>query len=149
MTKGNSNGMDMVYVIGDGDNIRQRMERQLLYENVDGCKDVSEAITAGMKYVDNLVSSRRGWEVVFCGGDDILIKVHARYYDPEFIRLIIREFERCSESTMCFGSAKTLQNAYVNLRRAKIFGAGTLICEAEKNSIKLVKFVEVNQVTEA
>ena len=121
----------LVYAIGDGDNIRQRMEAKLLFEDLEGCKRVSEAVTAGMKCVSNILKSRQGWSVEFCGGDDILIKVDARDYDPDFLRNAIAEFERCSESTISFGSGYSLQSAYLNLRRAKALGTGKLVCERE------------------
>ena len=120
-----------LYAIGDGDNIRQRLETHLLFEDLEGCKRVSEAITAGMKCVSDLLISKRGWSVEFCGGDDILIKIDTQEYDPEFLRNAIAEFERCSESTISFGSGYTLQNAYLNLRRAKALGTGRLVCETE------------------
>ncbi|TAN49938.1 MAG: mCpol domain-containing protein [Methylococcaceae bacterium] len=126
--------MPLIYVIGDGDNIRQRMEQQLLYGKLDECKKVSEAITAGMRCVNDVITARKGWEVVFCGGDDILVKVCASDYDPNLIRKAIDEFERCSKSTICFGSASSLQEAYLNLRRAKSFGVGILVCETEKST---------------
>lgn len=75
--------------------------------------------------------SKKGWSVEFCGGDDILIKIDGQEYDPEFLRNAIAEFERCSESTISFGSGYSLQNAYLNLRRAKAQGTGRLVCETE------------------
>ena len=120
-----------IYAIGDGDNIRQRMETQLLFDDLEGCKRVSEAITAGMRCVTNLLIKRHGWSLEFCGGDDILLKIDADKYDPTSLRKAIEEFERCSESTISFGSGHSLQNAYLNLRRAKALGAGKLVCEIE------------------
>lgn len=120
-----------VYAIGDGDNIRQRLENHLLFEDLEGCKDVSEAITEGMKCVSEFMGSKEGWSVEFCGGDDILIKVNSQKYDPEYLRQAIAEFERCSKSTISFGSGYSLKDAYLNLRRAKAQGAGRLVCETE------------------
>jgi hypothetical protein len=120
-----------VYAIGDGDNIRQRLETHLLFEDLEGCKKVSEAITEGMKCVSDFLASEKGWSVEFCGGDDILIKVDSRKYNPDYLRQAIAVFERCSKSTISFGSGYSLTDAYLNLRRAKAQGTGRLVCETE------------------
>lgn len=131
MSSGRGPNSGPIYVIGDGDNIRQRIEREIFGGDLNACREVSNAISCAMERIKSVALSADGWDVVFCGGDDILLKVEAAAYSPDFIRQMMDEFSRASRSTICFGAARSLPAAYLNLRRAKTRGNGVLVCESE------------------
>lgn len=120
-----------IYAICDGDNIRQRMESELLYGDLDGCRRVSESIVAGMEAIRNFASENIGWEVIFLGGDDALIQVDLDKYSPNSLREMANVFQTTSGSSLSIGAGRSLQEAYINLRRAKTEESVTLCCETE------------------
>lgn len=125
------NHSSSVFALGDGDNIRLRMEREILEDRLDACRAVSEAISGGMNLIREFVGSEAGWSVIFSGGDDILLEIHTNSYDPAILRRAMIAFEEITGSTISFGAASTLHDAYLNLRRAKSLGSGKLVCETE------------------
>ena len=124
--------LSSIYAMGDGDNIRQRIEREVLHGNVDACRRVSGEISVAMDRVRCLALATTGCEVVFCGGDDILLRIDRKAYSPTLVRRMMSEFEHASGLTMCFGVADTLVEAYLNLRKAKASGYGVLVtCDVD------------------
>lgn len=122
---------DQFYALGDGDNIRLMVERELLAGNVEGCGAVSRAIIDGMSFLDEYFRRKEGWRVIYCGGDDILVEVAAERYDPATVREAISGFKKRAGSSISFGTGSTILSAYLNLRRAKSLHSGLLVCETE------------------
>jgi hypothetical protein len=58
-------------------------------------------------------------KVVMAGGDDVLLCIDSARYRREFIQQLSDAFELESGMTISFGIGRTIEAAYLNLRRAK------------------------------
>ena len=80
-----------------------------------------------MQIISDLVNQQRGWQVVFCGGDDICFTIEGMYYNEGLISELLQQFQELTGGTMSFGVGTSIEAAYVNLRRAKARGGNIMI----------------------
>jgi hypothetical protein len=66
-------------------------------------------------------------DVIIAGGDDIFFIIDISKYQPERIKGLSSLFQSITGSTFSFGTGKSIEAAYVNLRRAKSSGPGNII----------------------
>jgi hypothetical protein len=66
-------------------------------------------------------------EVLMAGGDDILLRVECKNYKRTHIEQLAELFQQKTGSTFSFGVGSTVESAYLNLRRAKASGNGSIV----------------------
>jgi len=64
---------------------------------------------------------------VFAGGDDISFITTLAHYDEKKMRVLMDEFYRRTTCSISFGAGLSVEQAFINLRRAKAIGLGNLI----------------------
>lgn len=119
--------MTVLYALGDGDRVQAMIDNGLLGGNLDQVKELSKKLTCAMQVLSDLVRQHPGWQVAFSGGDDICLIIEGSAYDDAFIRGLMQEFQRLTGGTISFGVGASIENAYLNLRRAKARGGNILV----------------------
>jgi hypothetical protein len=71
---------EYIYVLGDGDKIREKVENYLLNHNLEVLATFSRSLTNAISEIANLAISTMNAQVIVAGGDDILLLVpHNKY----------------------------------------------------------------------
>lgn len=110
---------NQIYVLGDGDRIRERIEKHLLNNELELCTKLSHDLIKAINTIKNVAISRMRADIIIAGGDDIILRVEAKRYQKEHIYELRSIFNEISGSSISFGIGNSVTDAYVNLRRAK------------------------------
>ena len=111
--------MEYFYVLGDGNHIRERVEFYLLNHDLESLSNFSQSITTAINELKEMAISTMSGRVILAGGDDILLSVPRENYRKELIQKLQQAFLDTTGITISFGIGKTIEAAYINLRRAK------------------------------
>ena len=122
---------EYIYVLGDGDKIRENVEYYLLNNNLEGLSTFSQNLTVAINQMKEAATSKMNARVIMAGGDDILFCVPRGKYRHELIQQLQEAFYNTTGVTISFGVGKTIEMVYINLRKAK-FSRDTKIVEEEK-----------------
>jgi hypothetical protein len=119
---------EVVYVLGDGDRTRTRIEVLLFDAKLDQLalvsSQISEAIVALSRHVSyNIPGSR----VIVAGGDDILFTMPRLHYQEVQVQELAAMYAERTGGSICFGVAMSIEYAYLALRKAKAHGTGIII----------------------
>ena len=115
-----------LYILGDADRVRQRVERALLSGNLVELGNFSAALTAAIALIAERMIQRLSAQVVMAGGDDLLLTVAAGTFDVDILEGLSRDFADETGCTISFGVGKTVEEAYLHLRMAKASGGGAI-----------------------
>jgi len=116
-----------LYALGDGDRVREMIDDALLSGNLEDVKERSHKLTRAMQVLSDVARQHTGWQVVFSGGDDICLTIEQRAYDEAIVSGLMQQFQELTGGTMSFGVGTSIENAYLNLRRAKARGGNILV----------------------
>lgn len=117
-----------LFVLGDGDKVRQRLDALLFTGKLEDLKELSRAISEAVLTVAQAAASAMGGEIVVAGGDDLLLRIPADQLNLRLLEQLRRSFhDRTGCCTMSMGAAPDVERAYLNLRRAKAQGGDTLV----------------------
>jgi hypothetical protein len=122
-----NNGLDYVYVLGDGDNIRERIEYYLLGGEIEALAKLSQLLIATINAMGTQAIEMMKAEVLIAGGDDIFFRVDPVVYKLEIVKQLAAYFQAETECTFSFGVGRTIEVAYLGLRRAKAMGKGRIV----------------------
>ncbi len=118
---------DSLYVLGDADRIRRRIEGMLLSNDLKTLQDFSTAITTSIQKLGDRMRYAMSAKLIFSGGDDILLLVQPEIFNQDQLRGMMKEFAEETGSTISIGVGTGAEEAFLNLARAKSTGPGTLI----------------------
>jgi hypothetical protein len=116
-----------LYLIGDGDNIRNRIEFYLLNGHLKKLTHFSESLTEAIGILRASAISEMGAEIVYAGGDDIFFHVDKNRYERPILEEMSNTFFRITGSTISFGVGESIEAAFLNLTRAKASGKGQIV----------------------
>lgn len=108
-----------VYILGDGDRIREKIEYHLLNSEIEPLTNFSQALTNAIDKIKSIATSTMQAQVIIAGGDDILFRVEFEKYKRSYIQKMSETFLHMTGSTMSFGIGENLEKAYINIRKAK------------------------------
>lgn len=115
-----------VYILGDADKVRQRVEGALLAHDFDGLAKFSADLTAAVSLIARRTVEILSAEIVMAGGDDLLLVTSADQFDSDALGRLARSFADETGCTISFGVGSTVEEAYLRLRRAKASGGGAI-----------------------
>ncbi len=110
---------DYLYVLGDGNKVRENVEFYLLNHDLESLTIFSQNLTIAINEIKEIAISTMSANVILAGGDDILFYVPREKYRKEFIQKLQQVFHNITGATISFGVGKTIEAVYINLRRAK------------------------------
>ena len=116
-----------LYILGDADRVRERLEGFLLSHDLESLGSLSRRLSEGIRLVGTELSLRMEAEIVMAGGDDILARVSVGLYDRKFLEEIATVYMEKTGLSMSFGVGPTLEQAYLNLRRAKASNSNKIV----------------------
>ena len=116
-----------LYILGDADRVRDQIERQLLAGNLEGVAELSANLSAGLVNLVRAVEASLDAETIMAGGDDVIFRVRAEAYSTKILEAVSAQFLAEAGCTISFGVGDEVTLAYLNLRRAKAAGGGTVV----------------------
>ena len=121
--------MSSIFILGDGDKIRERVERHLLSNELDALQHLSQSLTDAVNAIKALAISTMDAQVFMAAGDDILVFVKKEKYRQDSIQQMAEMFHSITTASISFGIGTTVESAYLNLRRAKATGNQKIVEE--------------------
>src|SRR5437879_3873511 len=95
--------LEYFYVLGDGNHIRENVEFYLLSHNLETLSKFSESLTTAINELKEIAISSMDAQVIFAGGDDILLSVPRKKYRKELIQKLQQAFLATTGITISFG----------------------------------------------
>ncbi|HXU31467.1 MAG TPA: hypothetical protein VN851_12885 [Thermoanaerobaculia bacterium] len=118
-----------LYILGDADRVREKIESQLLAGNLADVSKISSTLISALAKLVSSVEISLDAETLMAGGDDVIFSVRPDAYNREALERISVNFYRETGSSMSFGVGTMVTIAYLNLRRAKAAGGGIIVEE--------------------
>ena len=112
------------YIIGDADRVREKVEAAMFDHDLDRLSRFSRSLSNAVSFVVQELEERLGARTIMAGGDDVLFIIHFDSSVKEVLEDVAICFSDLSSCTMSFGVAPTIEDAYLNLRKAKASGGG-------------------------
>ena len=122
-----NNGKKILFLIGDGDNIRHTVESYLFRHQFEELNKFSEVLSKAILNIKEMIIADMEAKVILAGGDDILFTIHKGTYDKEQVINIMKYFQSHTGCTMSFGVGENIESAYLNLMKAKATGKAKII----------------------
>lgn len=118
--KGNRmQNMENFYVLGDADKIREKIDFYLLNHDFKSLSNFSQNLTVAINEIKEVAISSIDAQIILAGGDDILFYVPCEKYRKELVQNLQQVFLDITGVTISFGIGKSIETAYINLRKAK------------------------------
>jgi hypothetical protein len=114
----------MLYVLGDADRVREKVEALLFANDLAALATFSQTLTQAVSTLVREMGERLGARTVMAGGDDVLFTVSEDRFDLGALHLLSKSFTNTTGCSISFGVGTSLEAAYLNLRRAKAAGGG-------------------------
>lgn len=116
-----------LFIYGDADQVRLRVERHLLGRDFDQLRAFSEKLSLAVTELARRAEKLLGAEVIIAGGDDILLRLQPESYSHETLTDLQNQFHQSTGCTISFGVGSQVEWSFVNLRKAKAMGGGLII----------------------
>lgn len=116
-----------LYLLGDGDKIRDRIELCLFTNDLRSLHEFSRELKNSLELLAQQLSDIMGASVIMAGGDDLLASTDPNRYSRDQLAKLSQDYLARTGSTISFGVGPTIDAAYLNLRRAKATGGGKII----------------------
>jgi len=116
-----------IYIIGDGDNIRDRIEFYLLNSDFNKVTQFSKNLIECIDIIKEIAIRRMNAEIIYAGGDDVLFRIDKNHYQRSHLEEIMNIFRKNTGNTISFGVGENIEVAFLNLRRAKASGKGKIV----------------------
>ena len=115
-----------LFLLGDADDVRKKVQGFLLSGNLDALKNLSSALSRHVAELGSLIGDTFTADIVFCGGDELLACVDSENFDEGRLRELMARFKEKTGVTISFGVGRSAEEAFINLSRAKSAGPGSL-----------------------
>lgn len=122
---------DLLFVLGDADRVRERVEKYLLASELDALSKFSITLTLAMDRLAHDAENAMRAETIMAGGDDLLLCIPRKLYSHAVLQALVQAFQQVTGCTMSFGVGSDVPTAYLNLRRAKSMGGGGIVDSKE------------------
>ena len=119
-----------IYVLGDGDKVRDIIENHLFSGNLDSLTRTSESLIEAILDIKNHAITTMKAEIIMAGGDDFFFRVVFDLYSKNHLIRMSDTFRDKTGIGFSFGVGTTIDSAYLNLRKAKASGSGNIVEEA-------------------
>jgi len=114
----------MIYVLGDADRVREKVEAALFADNLAALTTFSQTLSAAVAKLAREMGDQMGARIVMAGGDDVLFTVNNDRFDLDVLHRLANSFADTTSCPISFGLGPSAEVAYINLRRAKATGRG-------------------------
>jgi hypothetical protein len=111
----------------DADGVGDKIELALLDDDIALAKAIHNAIRRSMRALIHRINTANDMEIIMVGCDDILIRMEAEHYRRNFLVTLMRLFNDTSGCTISIGVGSDLQEALLNLSKAKLSGKNKIV----------------------
>jgi hypothetical protein len=112
--------------------VREKVEAALFAGDLDRLSTFSRRLTEAISSMASQLKQEIGTQTVMAGGDDVLFTVEASRFALSTLEKAAATFSVESGCSMSFGVGFTLEDAYINLRKAKSSVIGIVAPELER-----------------
>lgn len=126
--------LQVVYVLGDGDRVGERIEALLLADDLEALRLLSRQLSDAIAELARELEVRTGADVIVAGGDDLLALVPTHSYRRETLKELRELYRSKTGVSISFGTGYTIEAAYLNLRRAKSSSSQKIVETLERTS---------------
>ena len=126
----NSNGK-VLYLLADGDDIGNTVQYHLLTSDIEGVHTFSQIVSEAFSYISSEIVNTLDANIIFLGGDDILAEIPEEHYDRNIVEKIRKAIAEKFHFTVSMGIGRSCQEAYINLRLAKVLGKNRIVENGE------------------
>lgn len=118
---------NLLVCIGDGDNIGDAIEFNLLSENLEEASQFSFQVKTAIAKIAELVQHELGASIIYVAGDDICFIAPADKKITQYLAIYSDLFLKISGKTISFGVGRNSVEALICLRKAKVSGKGCVL----------------------
>ncbi len=108
-------------VLGDGNQIRVKIESYLFKKQFQKVKKLSKNITSAIVRLEGIAKEELKAEIIMAGGDDLLFRIDKERYDKKVLKKMSMIFIEMTECSFSFGVGNTIEIAHSNLNKAKVY----------------------------
>jgi len=116
-----------VFIFGDGDDIRHKVENYLFSADIASLSSFSQKLTATLNNIRKMLIEKFDAEIIVAGGDDIIFALEQENYKEQVIVKVQDYFNKQLGCTISFGIGENIENAYLNLLKAKAAGKNKIV----------------------
>lgn len=118
---------NLLFCLGDGDNIGDTIEFHLLSGNIEEASKFSSQVKTAIAKIAELVKDEIGASLVYVAGDDICFVVSAEKNIKDYLVNYSDFFLKTTGKTISFGVGRNSVEALICLRKAKVSGKGHVV----------------------
>lgn len=115
-----------IYVKLDADNIGDSIELALLNNNVEEAIRIHNLIQESIKKLVDEINDC-GYKILMIGCDDVLFCIEFELFDEMNLLKLMDFFNRYTDFSLSMGVGISLNEALLNLRKAKISGKNKIV----------------------
>lgn len=116
-----------LYILGDADHVRDRVEGYLLSGELGALKLFSESLDSGLHDLTRSAEDLWGAEIIMAGGDEFLLCMEPSSYSRKTLESLLKSFLETTGCSISCGVGAEVSVAYLNLRRAKAAGGAVIV----------------------
>lgn len=111
----------------DADNIGDAIELSLINNDINTAKLIHKKVQSGISNIEKHIMKNEHCIVLMKGCDDILFKIQAKHFSNSLLIEIKEKFLKLTGYTISIGVAYSLEEALLNLRKAKLKGKNVIV----------------------
>jgi hypothetical protein len=119
----------MYFIFGDGDQIGRHLKRLLYSGDLGQASYFSRSVQSAISDLSTVAASSMEAQVIYAGGDDILLTVSKSHFNQAVIMQLAAQFEKSTGCTISFGVADNIDAAIHSLDKAKALGKRIVIAD--------------------
>ena len=123
-----------LFLLGDADDVRKKIQGFLLSGDLDELKTLSSALSNHIIELGSSIKESFDTDIIFCGGDELLARVGFADFDESKLRELMAYFMERTGVTISFGVGRNTEEAFINLARAKSAGPGSIFPTGARSS---------------
>ena len=117
----------MKYIRLDADQIGEEIELALLNDDIEKAGSVHLLVQKGMMLLREMIISNPDFSILMSGCDDILATFSGEHLEVFLLEDLKNCFFRATTYTISIGIGDNLQEALLNLRKAKLSGRDKIV----------------------
>ena len=120
-----------IICLGDGDNIGDGIECNLLSGRLELAAQLSDSVKSSLEEISLLFREQLDAELIYIGGDNICFQTTSKNQLVSVLSVGMGIFLSRTGRTMSFGAGNSSVEALLSLRKAKVTGKGKIVLSWE------------------
>lgn len=116
-----------IFIRLDADNIGDAIELALINNDISSANLIHQKVQDGIKKIEKELVENKYCTILMQGCDDILFQTKKEHYSEAILINLKEKFLKQSGYTISIGAAYSLQEALINLRKAKLSGKNVIV----------------------